>query len=105
MEQWERGSGTLYRSFGCFCFFLLSMYTRSLYATNEIIVHLLESWAAWVGVTVLGLSSIVADVLRNGVLVRIAHDIYSDTSPASCFDVDDMFAVAIEGLELSDRNS
>jgi hypothetical protein len=61
--------------------FSLSMYTRSLYATNEIIVHLLESWAAWVGVTVLGLSSIVADVLRNGVLVRIAHDMLVTHQP------------------------
>jgi len=81
MEQWGKETGHIRWGFREFLFFSLSMYTRSLYATNEIIVHLLESWAAWVGVTVLGLSSIVADVLRNGVLVRIAHDMLVTHQP------------------------
>lgn len=88
-----------------FLFSSFSMYTRSLYATNEIIYlssHGLQELASlfWV----IFAFDCGGRFGEKNVLVRIAHDMLMLYQPA-CFDVDDMFAVAMEGLELSDRNS
>ena len=87
-----------------FFFVSYSMYTRSSYATNEIIY--LSSHGLH------GLASLVWDILDCGgrfeknVLVRIAHDMLMlFQPPSSCFDMNDMFAVAMEGLEVSNMNS
>lgn len=79
MEQWERNRVHFMGVLGVFLF-SLSMYTRSLYATNEIIVHLSSHGLH-------GLASlfwIIFDCggrLRNGVLVRIAHDMLTTCPP------------------------